>query len=253
MTRVGPAAVAALLACALIAGGCDSDSAQSDASSVATVAATTTIAAASVSAMPTSETPSSVASTAPSTASATTIASSTSSGPPPSIPAGAGPEAACAPGEQPLVFAYEQTSGSLRWARCTPEAFVPMVVGATEELVYAVLTKEDRSDYTKSLGRLVALDTTTGAQRWSADVGPNAMVSDGSLDGAGVLVVLPQGVGSTRCSASTRPTGRFAGDSTAPINIRLSPMTTSSSCPTFPPLQLVPCPSLWVPTVPRHH
>ena len=43
------------------------------------------------------------------------------------------------------------------------------------------------------MGRLVALDAVTGAERWSLDVGPRPMVAAGALAGGGVLVVLAQG------------------------------------------------------------
>ena len=92
-----------------------------------------------------------------------------------------------------MVFAHERANGTLRWARCSAEDLVPNVVGATEQLVYALLTKENRSDYSKSVGRLVAVDADTGAERWSLDIGPSPMVADGALDGGGVLVVLAQG------------------------------------------------------------
>ena len=92
-----------------------------------------------------------------------------------------------------MVFAHERVDGTLRWAWCSAEDVVPNVVGATEQLVYALVTKDNRSDDTKSVGRLVALDADTGAERWSLDVGPRPMMAAGALDGGGVLVVLAQG------------------------------------------------------------
>ena len=184
MARVGLTAIAAFVASVLIAGGCGSDESSDGIDSSGPSVAPTTIAATSSSATQSSAaTP-----TTQSTTTATTVTSSTSSGPPPTIPAGDGPEAACAPGEQPMVFAYDQTTGSLRWARCSSETLVPMVVGATEELVYAVLTKENKSDMSKASARLVALETGTGAERWGLDVGPFATVPEGSFAGSGVLI-----------------------------------------------------------------
>src|SRR4051812_38954494 len=144
MARVGTTAVVALIACALIGAGCGSDESSDSnvpVSALSVVTTTTMAASSSTSSTESSASPASAPPPAQSTAPSTTFASSAGSSPV-TIPAGEGPEAACTSGERPLVFAYEQTSGALRWARCTSEPVVPMIAGATEQLVYAVLTKD---------------------------------------------------------------------------------------------------------------
>ncbi len=118
------------------------------------------------------------------TSSAATAASTAPTGPsttPGSAGTASGAAAQCDVRGRPQVFAYERTTGDLRWTVCGTGVRVTTLAGATDDTVYAV--SSDPST------RLVALDAASGAPRWQLDLAPGASPAPGPLIGEGVIVV----------------------------------------------------------------
>ena len=87
-----------------------------------------------------------------------------------------GPEAACPDGQSPLIAAYDRATGAAGWTKCAAEGTLGSVVGAAAGLVYLVLQPQLAQAPPTAGGtgpaeppspRLVALDSTSGVERWS--------------------------------------------------------------------------------------
>src|SRR6478735_9220564 len=180
---------------------CTSDEASDDESraSTSTSAASTSVAAATT--IPATTQPAT-------TLTPTTAATSTTSAAATTAPSTATSElGACTAGQSALVSAFDRASGAPGWSVCTTADVQPSLVGATDELVYAVLIPQLRPQPESATPDLVALDAVTGTERWRVELPEFGTNVAGPQAGTDVLVAVLGELGSAALVGLDAATG----------------------------------------------